>query len=184
MRNLDPSLQAGLTAPVIEPVLLVQLTFRSQTCYVCSAGFNVGFNGQTFLGLGTFGGISAVQEGTELRADGISLTLSGIDPTIVTECETDIAPLAPARCWLGLMTQGQLVGVPYLFFSGVVDAPTITTTPTEATITLRLESRMALLNRPTQRRYTSADQHANGYPDDTGFAFVEKLNDIALRFGN
>lgn len=183
MRNLDPTLKTGLNAPVIEPLLLVMLTFRSKTCYVCSAGFNVAWNGQVYLGLGTFGGISAVSEGTEVKADGISLTLSGIDSTIVTECETDIMPLAPAKCWLGLMSQGGMIGVPYCFFSGVVDSPTITTTRDTASITLKLESRMALLNRPSQRRYTSADQHANGYPDDTGFAWVEKLNDIALRFG-
>ncbi len=184
MRNLDATLKANLSAPVIEPVLLVMLTFRSTTSYICSAGFNVNFNGQTYLGLGTFGGISSVQEGTEIKADGISLTLSGIDATLLSECESDIQPLAPAKCWFGLMSQGQLVGVPYLFFSGVVDTPTISTTPTTATITLKLESRMALLNRPSQRRYTTADQHANGHPDYTAFFWVEKLNDIALRYGN
>ncbi len=183
MRNLDPILKTALNAPVIEPVLFVMLTFRSQTMYVCSAGYHVKFNGQAYLGLGTFGGITATQEGTEVRADGISLTLSGIDSTILTECESDIQPLAPAKCWFGLMTQGQLIGEPYLFFSGLVDTPTISTTRDTASITLNLESRMSLLNRPSQRRYTSADQHANGYPDDTAFSWVEKLNEIALRFG-
>ena len=184
MRNLDPTFKAGLNAPVIEPVLFSLLTFRSQTCYLCSAGFNIGWNGQVWTGLGTFGGISSVVEGTEVKADGISLTLSGIDNNILAECEADILPLAPASCWLGLMLQGGMVGVPYRFFNGVVDAPVISTTPTEATITLKLESRIALLNRPSQRRYTTADQHANGFPDDIGFSWVEKLSDMALRFGS
>jgi hypothetical protein len=74
------------------------------------------------------------------------------------------------------------VAVLWLFCISV-DTPTISTTRDTATITLKLESRMALLNRPSQRRYTSADQHANGYSDDTAFGWVEKLNDMALRFG-
>lgn len=129
MRNLDPTFRAQLTQSVFSPVLFVMLTFRSQTMYLCSAPFNVAFSGQTFLGLGTLGGISATQEGTEVQADGISLTISGLDPKIATECESDIQPLAPAKCWLGCMSQGLLIGTPYLFFSGVVDTPTSNVTP-------------------------------------------------------
>lgn len=184
MRNLDPTLQAGLAAAVIEPVIFVMLTFKSKACYVCSAGYDVTWNGQLYTGIGTLGGISAIRERTEIKADGITLSLSGIDSNIVAECMADIQALAPARCWIGLMNRGQLIGVPYCFFSGVVDRPTFVITPQSSTISLALETRMALLNRASQRRYTSADQHAFGYPDDTGFAWVEKLNDIALRWGN
>ena len=183
MRNLDPTFAAQLTQSIFSPVLFVMLTFRSQTMYLCSAPFNVTFNGQKYLGLGTLGGISSTQEGTEIQADGISLTLSGLNPNIATECESDIQPLAPAKCWLGCMNQGLLIGTPYLFFSGVVDTPTLTVTPQTLSITLKLESRMLLLNKPSSRRYTSADQHANGYADDTAFAWVERVNDISLKWG-
>ena len=182
-RSLDSTLQAELTAPVIEPVLFALLTFRSMTCYVCSAGFDITFDGQVYKGLGTLGGVSATREGTDVKADGISLTLSGIDPAIMGECLADIQPLAPAMLWLGLVSQGQLIGTPYRFFAGFVDTPAISLSPATASITLKLESRMALLNRPSQRRYTTADQHAFGYADDTAFLWVEKLNDMALKWG-
>jgi hypothetical protein len=183
VRNLDPAFKAQLTQSVFAPVLFVMLTFRSSVQYLCSTPFNITWNGQVFKGLGTLGGISATQEGTEVQADGISLTLSGLDPVIASECESDIQPLAPAQCWLGCMSQGQLVGTPYLFFSGVVDTPILTVTPQTLSITLKLENRMLLLNRASSRRYTSADQHASGYADDTAFSWVESLNDISLKWG-
>ena len=109
-RNFDPQMAAQLTAPVIEPVLFALLTFRSMTCYVCSAGYDITFNGQLYQGVGTFGGLSAVKEGTELYADGVSLTLSGIDPTIMGECLADIQPLAPAKLWFGLSRRANSSG--------------------------------------------------------------------------
>lgn len=184
MRNLDPALQSGIAAPVIEPVIFAALTFRSKTCYVSSAGYDLIWQNNTYVGIGTLGGISAVRERTELKADGLTLTLSGIDPTILSECLTDIQPLQPAKLYFGLVTQGQMIGTPYCFFAGVVDKPTFAILPESVTISLSLETRMSLLNRASQRRYTSADQHAFGYPDDTGFAWVEKLNDMAIRWGS
>ena len=184
MRDLDTVLEAELNAPVIEQVIMVALTFRSGTEYACSAGFNIVWNGQTYLGLGTLASISAVQEGTEIRADGLSLTLSGIDKKLLQDTENDVLPLAPAKVYYALVRQGKLVGTPYLLFGGVVDAPEISVGVDTFSITLKLESRMALLNRASQRRYTSADQHANGYSDDTGFDYVPRLQNIAFRFGS
>lgn len=184
MRNLDADLQTGLAAASIEPVIFAALTFRSKTCYVSSAGYDIGWQGNTYIGIGTLGGISAVRERTELKADGVTLTLSGVDPSILAECLSDIQPLQPAKLHFGLVKQGLMIGTPYCFFAGVVDKPTFAVLPESVTISLALESRMSLLNRASQRRYTSADQHAFGYPDDSGFAYVEKLNDMAIRWGN
>lgn len=183
-RSLNSALFTQLQAPLIEPVLLASLAFRSKTEYLCSAGFDIAYSGQTYRGLGTLGGISAIQEGTEIRADGVQLMLSGIDPEILAECIADIQPLKPAELFFGLIHEGAWVGEPYRIFKGVVDsAGVVLNVKSGCTITLRLETRMALLNRASERRLTSADRHAAGYPDDTAFDWVEKLNDIALKWG-
>ena len=133
-RDIDPVLQTAALQPVIWPFLLAQLTFKSATEYVCSAGFDVPWNGDTYRGIGTLGGVSALHEGTDVKADGMSLTLSGIDPAIMAECLADIQPLAPAMLWLGLMNGVQLQGSPYRYYAGVVDTPNISIAPTSATI--------------------------------------------------
>jgi hypothetical protein len=95
----------------------------------------------------------------------------------------DIQPGAPAKLWFGCLSQGTIVGAPYLLFSGTMDLPTVSVGVDTISITLALETRMLDLSRATNRRYTSADQRLL-YPTDTGFSWVEQLNDLALRWGS
>ena len=182
-RNLDSSMSAALSAGLIIPVLLCQLTFRSATRYIWTGVGNLVWDAQTYSGVGSLGKIGAIQEGVDVQADGTQVTLSGIDPTLLGECLTDIQVGAPAIFYFGLMANATtLIGSPYKLFAGTVDVPTVSPGADTISISLTLESRMVDLSRPTLRRYTSADQRIQ-YPDDIGFAWVEQLNDIALNWG-
>lgn len=99
--------------------------------------------------------------------------------TILTEALSDIQIGAAAKVYFGLFSNGALLGTPYLAFGGQVDQPKVKVSPDTLTISLALENRLVNLQRASQRRYTSADQHIE-YPTDTGFNWVETLNDIAL----
>ena len=110
-------------------------------------------------------------------------TSSSNTSTMVQEALNDFQAGAPAQIYFGLMSNGALIGTPYLIFSGQIDQPTIDMSTQTASITLALESKLTNLMRPTARRYTAADQHL-AYPDDIGFNWVETLNDIALRWGS
>lgn len=102
--------------------------------------------------------------------------------SLVDEAMADMQIGGPATLRFGLLNNGLLLGTPYTLFKGQMDQPTVSWSPETSTIEIALESRLTNLSRPTQRRYTAADQHV-AYPDDTGFNFVEWLNDIALRWG-
>lgn len=147
-----------------------------------TAGTSTTFQG---LGsLGTVGTVGTITEGVDISADGTTVTLSGIDPTILGECLTDVQPGAPAKIWFALVTPDcQLIGTPYLQFSGCIDVPTVTPGTDTVAITLSLESQMLDLGRPTVRRYTSADQRLT-YPTDSAFDSVEPLNDTSLIWGS
>lgn len=183
-RSLDSSMKAALAAGVIQPAILAQITFNSGTQYVWSGVGDLVYDAQTFKGVGSLGAVGAITEGTEVRADGTTLALSGVDPTLYSETIADIKLGAPAKIWLALLTEGVIIGAPYLMFSGLVDKPTVNTGAESIAVSLALENRLTNLGRASQRRYTAADQHANGYADDTAFNWVEILNDIALRWGN
>jgi hypothetical protein len=185
-RNIDPVLLAALSAGFVQPVHLVQVTFRSKTCYIWSGVGGLLWNGNVFLGVGSLGAVGDYMEGVDLRADGSGLTLSGIDPVWLGEALDDVWLGAPAYRWLGAVQPGTrtLIGTPYLLFSGQVDKPTVTTGPEKVSITLPLETRLINGARPNGRLYTANDQHSNGYPDDTGFNWVESLNCIALGWGS
>jgi hypothetical protein len=180
-RALDSTLATSLATGLIGPVILVMLTFKSQICYAWSGTGTLVWNGNSFLGVGSLGKLGTISEGTEVKADGTTLELSGIDPIYLGECLTDIQMSAPAKVWFGNMLNGVLIGTPYLVFSGCIDKPAFTIGAETVTIRLSLENRL-IDQRAGMSRYTTADQHVN-YPDDTAFNWVERLNDEALNWG-
>lgn len=182
-RALDPAMAAALSNGIIVPAILMMLQFRTGTRWIWNGIGDFVYNAQTYKGVGSLGKIGAISEGTELKADGVTVMLSGIDPILQAECMTDIQLGAPAKIWFALFYNGtSIIGAPYLLFSGTVDRPTITISSETISISLELENKFIDLQRATQRRYTSADQRLR-YPDDTAFSWVETLNDQALLWG-
>jgi hypothetical protein len=175
---------AGVQSNFIAPALMADLTFRSSTQYVWTGPSTLAYNGHNYLGIGSLGTVSSITDGTDVRADGTSVTLSGIDPTLLNDSLTDIQVGAPAVVYFALVDQSlALIGTPYIVFRGKIDKPTVTPGIDTISISLALESPLTNLQRPNQRRYTAADQRLY-YPDDTAFNWVEILNDIALRWGS
>jgi hypothetical protein len=179
-RHLDPALASSLTSGVIYPVILCMLTFKSETVYCWSGVGTLMWNAQAFGGVGSLGKLGAIVEGIDVKADGTTVTLSGIDPSLKAECMTDIRIGAPAKIWFGNFMNGALIGAPYLVFSGQVDKPHFSIGGDEITCQLALENKLINHSRASNRKYTAADQRANGYPDDTGFNWVEMQNNIAI----
>jgi hypothetical protein len=184
MRNLDPNMAAALSSGLIRPVFLADLTFRSATRHVWTGVGNIVFNGNTYEGIGSFGSLGAINEGVEVKADTTTISLSGIDPVLLGESLTDIQQGAPAVVYFGLMSNtGTFLGSPYKSFAGMVDVPSESIGGDTITISLSLENSFVDGQRASNQRYTSADQRIK-FPDDTGFQFVESLNDIDVRWGS
>jgi len=175
-------MQAALSAGVIYPAILVSLTFQTGTQYVWSGVGPLVWSGNTYQGVGTLGKIGTVVEGIGVRADGTTVTLSGVDPTLYADCMNDIQLGAPALIYFALLSEGAIIGAPYLLFSGLVDKPTVSESADSISITLNLESRMTNLQRASNKRYDSATQRAM-YPNDSAFNWVEQLNDASIAWG-
>lgn len=77
-RNLDANLAAHLGDEVIQPAVFASLGFSSGTLNVWSGVGPFTWGGRTFLGLGNFGAISPITEGSSVQADGITVQLLGI----------------------------------------------------------------------------------------------------------
>jgi len=77
-RNLDATLAGALSAGLIQPAVLVMLTLQSGVEYVWSGIGDLVWNGITFKGVGTLGSIGPIGEGSAVKADGTTVTLSGI----------------------------------------------------------------------------------------------------------
>lgn len=97
-RQLDASLAAGLSSKLIRPAIFAALTFNSGVHYVWSGVGDFVFNGNTYKGLGNLASISAVSEGSSVKADGMTVTLNGIgtEPFILdTTAPPGLSPPVP-----------------------------------------------------------------------------------------
>lgn len=192
-RNMDTATASALSAKFLCPIFLVDLQINNQTLHIWSGVGNFPWNGHTYVGVGDLGQVSPAREGIDIQANGASLTLSGVDPSLIADALSDIQLGAPATIWLGAVNAEtlQLVGAPVVMFSGLVDAPTVNIAipdpnatdgiPAHATISIPLESRLAVLGAGQQRRYSRADQNRI-YPNDSSFIWVSLMNYLALKW--
>ncbi len=182
-RQIDPALMALYRSGKLRPFLMAQLTFKSKTEYAWTGIGSLVLGGNTYLGVGAFGRIGTTAEGTEIRADGMTVGLTGGNPEWYQECVDDIQQGLPAKLLAGAMTEaGVIVGAPYQFFDGYVDDSDVDLDPDNLTIVLNLENAMADLQRAPMLRLTSTDQ-AILNPSDSSMDWQPMLTDAPLRWG-
>lgn len=182
-RLIDTTTATELASNQVRIACFLEITFKSQTCYISTLPYSIAWNGHVWTGTGSMGQVSALTEGVDLQAYGTTVSLSGIDANLLNECLSDIQLAAPAVLYLFFIDGfGNIVGNPTVVFGGQVDRPSVNAGPTTITISLNLESEMINLQRGQMRRLTNADQHID-YPDDTAFTWVPLLNFLALKWG-
>jgi hypothetical protein len=164
------------------PAIFVSITFKSETVYVWSGIGTVYFNGQSWTGIGTLLGISSLEEGTTVDARGCSVTVSGLDPTMLGNCMSEFVLGKPAAIYLGVYSGGNLIPYPITAWAGRTDQPTVSVSGKEVTIAINLENRLVDMNIPGSRRYENSDQQMT-WPGDICFSFTSGLLDRALFWG-
>ena len=179
---LDTNQAAALAAGHIEGIAFVQLDFTT-TLRLSTLPYNFSWNGSTWIGTGTLGAISAIGENVDLQAQGVSLSLSGISPSLISTalgeqyqgkaCQIWFCPLNPDT--------GQLIGTPIRIFSGRIDTMDIEVGE-KATLTLQAEGKLIDFFRPRVSRYTDAEQQLR-YPGDLGLQYVNSLIDVEIAWG-
>jgi hypothetical protein len=182
-RNCTPAYLAALKAQVMYPAIFVSATMASETVYLWSGYGPVTWNNQTWTGTGSLLGISTVEEGADVNARGITISLSGIDVNLLQTVLNEFQVGLPVTVYLGLFDgNGNLIPNPVVSFAGRMDEPTITADATTATIAVNCESRLMDMNVSVPYRYTNQDQQMF-YPGDLGFSFVTSIQDIPLYWG-
>ena len=183
MRDMTPAYLAAISSAMLRPALFVQATFVSGPLYVWSGIGPITWNGQVWIGIGTLGSVSTIEEGSTVSAKGITLTLSGLDPTLLTDVMEEFQVGLPVMVTLGVFDDtGALIADPVCCFSGRMDQPTIDVSGTTASIAINCENRLVEMNVSVERRYTDEDQQLD-YPGDLGFQFVNGIQDAQIYFG-
>lgn len=165
-------------------IVFVEFQFASATSYACTADRNVSWNGQTWLGKGRVGSIDPIEEGGELEARGIVMTLSALPAGLLAlALDPSEYKNRKVRIWRGLVDQSDPLGMeivanpvgPFVFLMDKLEFELGET----ATLRLTAESRLADWQRPRAYRYNDATQQAL-YPGDDFFKYVENMVNVEL----
>jgi hypothetical protein len=84
-QNVTTAMLDATQASQLLPAIFVQATMASGTVYLWSGFGNLTWNGQTWQGVGSMLRISTIEEKATVTASGITVTLSGIDPTLLND---------------------------------------------------------------------------------------------------
>jgi|13_taG_2_1085334.scaffolds.fasta_scaffold03779_3 hypothetical protein len=188
-RTVPAALLTALDGDEIEVFYAVDLDFDSGNMRLWTGYGNKTINSQTYTGTGDLLTIDGLEEVSDLSARGTTLTLNGLDSTIVSYALTE-------------EYQGRLVTIYWgvgsntvEIFRGYMDKMTIQDAGETSTISLTVESRLIALERANVRRYTRESHSAvrlrkwlddgnSGTPAaDTFFDWTTQLQDKQIVWG-
>lgn len=180
-RNIDSGTVAAVSGGHVPYLFFVQMDF-STPLRVCSAGYDILWNGYTWLGLGALGGLEPIEEQASMEAIGARLTLTGIPTEVIAISLGEKYQGKSCQIWFTpLRDDLQMLLTPVRLFSGRMDTMDSEVGET-ATITVTAESRMVSWDKPRVRRYNNEDQQSR-YPGDRGFEFVAQMVERNLSWG-
>lgn len=174
---------AAIRSAALRPALFVEAHFTSGPIYVWSGLGRITWGGHEWVGIGSLGSVSTIEESGTVEAKGITLTLSGIDAALLEDILVEFQVGLPVIVTLGLFNEaGVLIADPVCAFAGQMDQPTLEVNGTAATIAINCENRLFEMNVAVDRRYTNEDQQRD-YPGDRGFEFVSSIQEAQIYWG-
>ena len=183
MRDLTSSVQTAISADSVSPILLFEGEFASGFVRVWSGIGDLTWNSETWLGIGTLGGISSITESSDVQANGLTVSFSGIPSNMISLALGEAMQGKAGKIYFGFMDENNAVITdPVLMFQGRLDVPAIEEDGENSSIQISYESRLIDLQKPRERRYTNEDQQLQ-YAGDLGFAFVPALQEQQISWG-
>lgn len=156
---------ANLTASQrahVEPRILVALMLDTGTLLVCSGASTIvdPFTFDEYTAVGGFGAIDSVSEDPDLRPNAVRMTLSGIDPALLSEALTEDYQGRECTIKVAFLdtTTLQMVAPAYQLFTGPIEQMVVDLDHNQASITLTAQDEFARWSLPRQMLYTDAQQ--------------------------
>jgi hypothetical protein len=176
MRGFSTAVVNALKSNNVKIVTFAELDFSSGTIYTHDGIGTYTWGGNDWLGVGDFGSVSSIQEGSEVSPYSVSISLSGLDPTLTGAALTEDYFMRDVTIYMGLLDEDDaLIEDPTQIWSGFMDVMSLTAGASGGdSITLTCESELAKFDRSANLRYT----HANQQKRSTGDLFFEFLKSI------
>ena len=185
-RSSTTAFNNAAIASTVDPFFAAKLEFESGSTNLWTGvgdiSFEAGSGSETFTGAGDLAQVSAVEEKSDLASSGVTLTLSGINSSLISLVLSENYQGRNATLYLGLLSSGSVIADPYILFKGFMDTMNINDTGETALIEVKAENRLIALQKAKIRRYTNEDQKLID-PTDEGFSFINDLQDKTITWG-
>ena len=182
-RDVTSSVNAIFESQSVTPFLAIDLAFDGGNFVAWTGYGNLTFGGTTYVGAGDFLSVSPIKESSEVQANGIDITLSGVPSDLISSALNETYQGRSCKLHLGVLdSSNAVVSDPYVLFSGRMDLMSIDDSGETANINITAESRLIDLDRTRERRYTSEDQKID-FPNDKGLEFIADLQDKEIVWG-
>lgn len=170
MRDISTALSDKFLGKEVDLFVAVELMFDSGALRIWSGIGDKSIGGQTYTGTGSLLSVGGIEESDGLSAPGASISLSGVDSSLVSLAIQE--PYQNRDCRILLGSGDDFFEI----FSGFMDVMTIEDNGETCIINLTVESRLIILDRKVPLRYTQETQNSL-YPGDTFFSTVASLQD-------
>lgn len=182
-RDLTTDMATAIAAKVVRPVLLVEGQFAGGTLHWWTGVGELSWNAIAWTGVGDLLGVSEVEETDEIKAGGVTFTLSSVKTSAIALALAEMRRGLPGKVWLALLDEaGAVVADPKILFRGTLDTCVTRDGGETSTISLTYEHALIDLERPRQVRYTDQEQKRR-FAGDRGLEGVSALQDAQVPWG-
>ena len=157
--GIDSSIIDRLSEDHQQVFLAIKAEFDTETLRFHSGTDDIVLNSETYSGLGNLINVSNISDSTELKSEGINVTLAGMDATVVNLALNEEYQNRLITIFMGYESGGTNVvqGV-IVLFKGRMQKMEIFDNPEGSTIQLTAENRLIDLQRPSNLRFTKESQ--------------------------
>lgn len=183
-RGFSSAINTALQSSTVRIVTFAELDFASGTLYVHDGLGTYTWGGNDWVGVGDFGGISSVEEGSEISPYSLNLTLSGLDAGLVATALDENYFMRDVNVYLGLLDDNDaLIEDPTQIWAGFMDVMSVTAGASGGdSITLTAESELGKFDRSANLRYTDTMLRKRD-ADDKFFEFLKDIDGVKISWG-
>jgi len=184
-QGLDSSIVNALSESNVYPFIAVKAFFDSGNVLVWSGTDDITISSETYTGAGSLLSVSGFEESQELKTNGVTVTISGMDETVLGYALSENYQNRKLIVYLGFLDGGtnEVKGVMNAF-TGRMTSMNINDGPSGAIISVNAENRLIDLRKASMLRYNKESQKfIAGGTTDTAFNRVQKVQDQEILWG-
>ena len=182
-QGLDASIINRLGADHQEIFFAVKAEFDTDDIMLWTGSGDLVIGGDTYVGAGELLTISNSEESSDIRSNGVSLSISGMDTDVLGYALTENYQNRPFTLLMGYLMGGANESAgEVILFRGRMISIVIKDSTNGSTIEVSAENRLLDLQRPSKYRYTKESQNFL-YPNDVSLNRIASLQDKEIIWG-